>query len=197
LLVLFPLLYYWRKVFQWNVNRTWIWGAVAGVVGIALWILPSYIYTTFDLGSVEDIPVYYEWLGLADRSEGFDAKIFVDDPVYYWVAVVLRFVRAVILVSLVEEIFWRGFLMRYIIKPDGNFWKIPFGKFSWKSYFVTTTCFMLIHTPVDYLGAIAFGSIMYVVAVRTKSLFACIVMHALANFLMGVYAMCTGQYGLW
>jgi membrane protease YdiL (CAAX protease family) len=50
---------------------------------------------------------------------------------------------------------------------------------------------------VDYLGALIFGSLMYWVAVRTKSLLACIVMHGVANLLMGWYALETGKFGLW
>ena len=56
---------------------------------------------------------------------------------------------------------------------------------------------ILIHQPVDYLGALIFGSLMYLVAVRTKSLMACVVMHGVANLLMGLYAMHFGKYGLW
>jgi hypothetical protein len=37
----------------------------------------------------------------------------------------------------------------------------------------------------------------YFVAVRTKSLAACVVMHAVANLLLGVYVVSTKQWGFW
>jgi hypothetical protein len=38
---------------------------------------------------------------------------------------------------------------------------------------------------------------MYSCAVWTKSLLACVVMHGVANFLMGWYALVFEKYGLW
>ena len=103
----------------------------------------------------------------------------------------------VLVVSIIEEVFWRGFLMRYILDRDGNYWNQPFGKFSLRSYIIVTLLFMFIHAPSDYVGAFIYGSITYYVAVKTKSLFACIVMHAAANLLLGCYVLKTGNFGYW
>ena len=198
LVVILPMFVYWRKYYDWNFRKGWLLAIVGGVVGIAIWIAPTHLYTALELGAAEGSdPSWYKWLGLAPRDEGFDARIFEEGSGVYWAAIVGRFVRAVVLVSLVEEVFWRGFLMRFLLKPDGNYWKVPFGQFSWKSYGVVTVLFMLVHAPVDWLGAFFFGSIMYYVAVKSKSLFACILMHGVANFLMGWYALASGKYGLW
>ena len=56
---------------------------------------------------------------------------------------------------------------------------------------------MLIHSPSDYFGAYIYGSITYFVAVKTKSLCACIIMHAVANFLLGCYVLKTENFGYW
>jgi hypothetical protein len=56
---------------------------------------------------------------------------------------------------------------------------------------------MLAHAPVDWAGALVFGSLTYGLCVWSKNLGACVVMHAVANFLMGVYVMAYGKYGLW
>ena len=40
--------------------------------------------------------------------------------------------RLVIVVPLLEEIFWRGFLLRYLIHQD--FMRVPFGTFRWGSF---------------------------------------------------------------
>lgn len=195
-LVCLTMILYWKKCYEWNFSKGWILGIVVGLLGISLWILPTHLYTTLDLGGGSD-PRWYKWLGLAPRDEGFDAKVFEGNTTLWWMAVIARFVRAVVVVALIEEIFWRGFLMRFLLKPDGNYWKVPFGVFHWRSYLVVTLAFTFVHDPVDWLSCIIFGSMMYWLAVKTKSLFACILAHGVANLAMGCYALSFGKFGLW
>jgi CAAX prenyl protease-like protein len=115
----------------------------------------------------------------------------------YWASLMLRFLRAVVVVALVEEIFWRGFLMRFVIDWEGDCWRQPFGRAHWKSYLLVTGLFVIAHSPVDYAGAFAYGSLTYLLCIWSKNLGACVVMHAVANFLMGIYIMVYGKFGLW
>lgn len=132
------------------------------------------------------------------RTDGFNPVLITQNQAFwYWFIVVLRFLRLVIVVPLVEEIFWRGFLMRFLCDIDGDYWKVPFGKFHWLSLVVVTAMFVMAHAPVDYVAAAVFGILMYGVAVKTKSLTACIVMHATANFILGLYVLSTQQWGYW
>jgi CAAX prenyl protease-like protein len=109
----------------------------------------------------------------------------------------MRFIRAAVVVALVEEIFWRGFLMRFVCDWEGDHWKQPFGRAHWKSYVIVTGLFVLAHGTADWAGGLVYGSLTYLLCVWSKNLGACVVMHATANFLMGVYIMKTGTYGLW
>ena len=194
--ICFPMLWYWRKSYQWGSARAWWLAIVAGLIGIAVWILPTHLYTALGLSQAE-LPIYYKWLGVVPRDQGFDAAIFQQEPLYFWTAITLRFVRAVVLVPIIEELFWRGFLMRFLLKPAGDYWKVPFGEFSVKSYLIVTTLFMSVHASYDWFGAFVFGSLMYYVAVKSKSLYACILMHGVANLVMGWYALTYSKYGLW
>ena len=197
------LLVFWWKHFDFNWSwKTILIGAVLGVVGIGFWLLPTQAYEWMGFASDEEVPKWLKMLGVQERLDGFDARMFGANALAFdsaadWTSLSLRFFRAVVVVSLVEEIFWRGFLMRWLLNRDGNYWKVPFGKASWLTYGVTTLAFMLAHLPIDYAGAIAFGSVMYLCAIWTKSLGACVVMHGVANFLMGWYAVSTGKLGLW
>jgi len=87
--------------------------------------------------------------------------------------------------------------MRFLLDMDGDYWKVPFGKPALISFIVVTLAFMLAHAPLDWAGALIYGSITYWVAVKTKSLLACVVMHAVANTSMAAFAMVYGKYGLW
>ena len=62
---------------------------------------------------------------------------------------------------------------------------------------VETPVPMLAHAPIDYAGAFVYGSLTYLLCVWSRNLGACVVMHFIANLLMGLYAMQTGKYGLW
>jgi membrane protease YdiL (CAAX protease family) len=62
---------------------------------------------------------------------------------------------------------------------------------------VVTGLFAGVHQAPDRLAAVVYGSLTYLLCVRTKSLSACVAMHATANFLMGCYIIAYGKYGLW
>lgn len=188
------LIRYWRV---YTFNWSWKWGIIGvifGAVGIGFWLLPTTLYDYWGLtGKTEGV---LKWLGVAERKDGFDPGIF-ENPVAYWSTLIMRFIRAAVIVALVEEIFWRGFLMRFVMDWEGNYWKQPFGRAHWRSFLITTVLFMLAHGSVDYAGAFVYGSLTYVLCVWSKSLGACVIMHAVANLLMGIYAMAYGKYGLW
>ena len=171
-------------------------------VGIGFWILPTQTYDWLGFSSDADVPSWMAKLGVAERRDGFDARMFGANPLAFdsfadWISLTLRVFRAVVIVSLVEEIFWRGLLMRWLLDRDGDFWKVPFGKPSWLTFGVTTAAFMAAHGQIDWAGAFVFGSVMYGVAIWTKSLGACVVAHGVANALMAWYAVGYGKLGLW
>lgn len=194
LVVLGLLIRYWKSfTFDWSLKWCAI-GVVFGVVGIGFWLLPTTLYDAWGLSGETD--GWMKWLGIAKRDDGFDPGIF-ENPAAYWASLTMRFIRAAVIVALVEEIFWRGFVMRFCMDWEGNYWKQPFGRAHWKSYLIVTLLFMFAHVAPDRAGALVYGSLTYLLCVWSKNLGACVVMHAVANFLMGVYVMAYGKYGLW
>lgn len=189
------LLFHFRKSYTFRWSWKWSLAAVVfGAVGIGFWLLPTALYDYWGLtGKTTGL---LEHLGVQARRDGFDPGIF-ENPAAWWTAVLFRFLRAAVVVALVEEIFWRGFLMRFVCDWEGDYWKQPFGRATWKSYGIVTGLFMLAHAPVDYAGAFVYGSLTYALCVWSKSLGACVLMHGTANLLMGLYIMHTGKYGLW
>jgi CAAX prenyl protease-like protein len=188
------LLVRYRSCYDLRWSRWVPLGVVAGAVGIGVWLLPAAAYDW--LGLSEAPGGWLGWVGVVPRESGFDPGVF-ETPWAYWTSLVLRFLRAVVVVALVEEIFWRGFLMRFLLKPDGDYWSVRFGTPAWRTYLLVTAAFVLAH-PLDFaLVAWIYGSLTYVLAVASRSLLACVVMHATANLLMGLYIMATGKFGLW
>lgn len=188
------LVRWWRSYeFRWSLRWSLI-GVVFGVVGIGFWILPTHL---FDLLSLTK-DGWWKWFGFAPRRDGFNpSEVFLEGDPAWWTSLIFRFVRAAVVVALVEEIFWRSFVMRLVLDWDGDYWKQPFGKPRWVSFAVVTGLFMVAHAPVDYFGAFIYGSLTYVLCIWSRNLGACVVMHFVANLLMGLYAMGFGKYGLW
>ena len=189
---LLVLMTYWKH-YEFRPHRGIGLGVALGVVGIVVWIAPGFL---FERLSMSASPL--SLLGFAPRTGGFNpSPVSEYHIVLYWLIIVMRFIHMVIAVPLAEEIFWRAFLMRSLADPDGDYWKVPFGMFHWRSLVVVTALFVVAHAPIDYFGATVFGVLMYGVAVKTKSLSACVVMHAIANLLLGIYVLSTQQWGYW
>jgi len=206
------ILFFWKH-YNFRPIKGWVFGLVIGTIGIIIWVLPSILYSPLGVADwpsvslsfpliLSDTPVW-SLFGLADRPEGFDPTEWLDEdrighhPFWYSFAIFMRFFRMVVVVALVEEIFWRGFLLRYLVNTDKPFWKTAFGTYKVRAFWIVVGLFMLAHAPEDWLGAIVFCVLVNWVAIRTKSLLACVLCHAVANLLLGIYVMATQNWGFW
>lgn len=171
------LLLIFRKHYRFDPLSPWLWGVLAGIVALGLWISPQAAF------------------GFPPRVDGFNPEALGQERPLYTLMVVARFARLVIIVPLLEEIFWRGFLMRYLIRED--FQNVAFGTYRPLAFFGVAGLFMLEHSMADWPAAILTGLIYNLVAVKTKSLFACVIAHAVTNAGLGVYIMSTRQWGFW
>ncbi len=173
------LLYRWWPQYELKLPslRSLAIGVGIGLLVLALWVAPQV------------------WFGVPARLDGFDPTYFGNSGGAYWSTVVLRFTRLAIVVPLVEEIFWRGYLLRFFVAEP--FHSVPVGTFTWKSFGIVTVGFCLEHQPADYAAAILCGALYNLVAYRTHSLSTCVLAHAVTNLLLGIFVMRTGQWGFW
>lgn len=186
------VLWRYRSQYQFRPIRGLPLAVTLGIVGTLFWLLPGWVYQHWSMPDG-----WWKHLGFADRSSGYQTDGLPGGQLVAGTVIAFRFMRLVVLVPFVEEILWRGFLMRFLVRPEGDYRSVPFGTFHWPSLFWVTLLFVLVHQPPDYAGAVVFGLLMYAVAVRTKSLAACIVMHAVANALLGTYVLYSQQWGYW
>ena len=98
-----------------------------------------------------------------------------------------------VVVPLMEEVFWRGFLIRYLVNDD--FESVPQGTYTPLSFWVVVLLFTLAHP--ELLAAAIWCAGINLVLYRTKNLWACIVAHAVTNLLLGVYILASGAWVLW
>lgn len=170
------VLWFWRD-YEFRLPRKLWFAVVIGIGVFVIWIAPQ------------------QFLGFPSRSTGFNPDLFAAQPALYWATVVLRFLRLVVVVPLVEEIFWRGFLLRYPINE--RFTAVAVGTFSWLSFTVVTVLFGFSHSRADWIPALICGALYNLVAYRTRSLASCVVAHVTTNLLLGLWIMQTRQWGFW
>ncbi len=170
------LVYFWRE-YEFHPLRRPIFTVSIALAVFVLWIAPQ------------------QFFHFPARLVGFNPDLLAASPSAYWTTLLLRFVRLVVVVPLLEEIFWRGFLLRYLISE--RFETVAFGTFSWLSFSVVTVAFTLSHSTADWPAALATGALYNLVAYRTKSLSACVLAHAITNLALGLWIVATRQWGFW
>ncbi len=170
---------FWRHYREIRLRDLLVWkdtglALLAGVVVFVVWIL-------LDVG----------WARVG-QAGGYDPGL-VDGPGPRGLLVGFRLFGAVLVVPVMEELFWRSFLMRWVI--DHHFDKVPVGAFTWPSLLVVAGLFALAHHLVlaGFLAGILYALVLY----RTRSLAQCILSHALTNLLLGWYVLQTGSWSLW
>jgi hypothetical protein len=109
-------------------------------------------------------------------------------------ALFFRMARAVVIVPIVEELFWRAWLMRWLIKPE--FSSLPLGAFSRQSFAITAVLFAAEHGSFWDVGLLAGMAYNYWM-VRTKSLGDCILAHAITNACLSAYVLLAGKWHYW
>lgn len=137
----------------------------------------------------------YPWLGRTDPAAGagFNPAKFESAEIQ-WGLIAFRLAGTALIVPLMEEVFWRGFLQRYFIKDD--FLSVPLGTYSHLSFWGVTGMFVLAH--FDQWGvALLWGLLAGWWFVRTRSLGDVILLHATTNLALGIYVLVTKQWFFW
>ncbi len=173
------LLYFWPRYDEirsrdyLNFSQTAL-SVLAGLLVFSLWVLMDWDWATFG------------------KLRGYDPTVFPDSMTRSTL-IGFRLAGASIVVPIMEELFWRSFLVRYLI--DHDFMKVGIGRFTATSCIVTIALFGLEHN--FWLSGIMAGTIYTLLLYRTKSIAQCILSHAVTNFSLGVYVLNTGTWHFW
>jgi CAAX prenyl protease-like protein len=142
---------------------------VVGLVAIGFWIL---------------LDPYYPKMG---------AKGDIFNATGHWVFIAFRVAGASLVVPLMEELFWRGFLIRWLV--DEDFKKVPVGVVTMTSFVITTALFGIEHR--EWLAGLICGALYNWLYYRRKSLFACVVAHATSNAALAAWVLARGDWKFW
>jgi CAAX prenyl protease-like protein len=108
--------------------------------------------------------------------------------------IVVRVLESAILVPILEELFWRGWLMRWLIRPD--FENVPLGRYTALSFWAVALLFASEHGPYWEVGLLAGVAYNWWI-VRTRNLADCILAHAVTNGLLAAYVLLFNQWQYW
>ena len=144
----------------------------AGVLVLVLWI-------RLDAG----------WMIIGSPS-GFDPRV---DGRIDWLLVAIRIAGAALVVPIMEELFWRSFLMRWVDDPD--FESVEPSQLSFKSFVITVLLFGFEHNL--WLAGIVAGAAYSLLYMRHRNLWSPILAHAVTNGLLGVWVVRTGNWSYW
>jgi len=172
-LVAATLINYWN-VYKQEIKFSFSWlPVISGVFVFFIWVLPEGLYP--QIGHSEFNP--YE------QATGYG--------VYFVIS--FRLIGATLVVPLMEELFWRSFALRFVIKSDFKY--LPLGQFSWFSFIFISILFGFEHHRwlVGIFAGMVYSGLLY----RSKNLFDPILSHTITNFLLGIYVVSTHQWSFW
>lgn len=153
-----------------------------GVAVFAIWIAPDAL-----------LGYRHFWLfenPLMGKVGGAPSPELQRNLFFLWV----RAAGSTLLVPVIEELFWRAWLMRWLI--DRNFEKIPLGTYLPSAFWMTAVLFASEHGPYWEVG-LAAGVIYNWWMIRTRSLADCILAHAVTNGGLAVYVVTAGAWRYW
>ncbi len=170
-----------REISPWPSR--WLASAAIGAAVFFLWIAPDTLFPGYRASPLFSNSV----IGRVHSS--MQPEALRSAWVLGW-----RAARAVIIVPIVEELFWRAWLMRWLINPD--FQKVPLGTYSPFAFWITALLFASEHGSYWDVGLVT-GVIYNLWMIRSKSVANCILMHAVTNAILSGYVIATAQWQYW
>lgn len=155
-----------------------------GLAVFVLWIGPDLISPTW-----HNNILFHN--GITGAPVGATTDVSKTDSVF----LVFRIAISVIAVPILEELFWRGWLMRWLIDSH-DFERVRLGTYAAQAFWIVAVFFALEHGSFWDVGLLT-GVIYNWWMVRTRNLWDCIVAHAVTNAALAAYVVLAGQWQYW
>lgn len=189
-----------------DFDLRWLYAVKVGVVGYLLWALRKHYVELGGLSSLGfkswlsaigiGVLVFVAWINLdapwmllGGPSQGFNPGQGVEACLL----MVTRIVGAALVVPLMEELFWRSFLMRWIHNQD--FLKVEPATVGLVALLVSSLLFAIEHS-LWFAGLVA-GLAYGLLYIRSGTIWMPIIAHAVTNGVLGVWVIYTGNWYYW
>lgn len=164
-------------------------------LGIGIGLLGGAVWIALSEWAIERTLIEMVGLGgwLPGGRSGFDPLAELSgDPGWAYGFLAIRFFGFVFVIAMAEELFLRGFLLRFVV--DVDWWTVPIGKVTALGAALATIVPVSMH-PEWFAAAVWFSGITWL-CWRTKSLGECVAAHAVTNLVVGIYVLATGHWYL-
>ena len=158
---------------RWEISPMWMaLSAAVGVLVLLLWI-------NLNAG----------WM-LIGKPDGFNPT---DAGRIDWLMVAVRIAGAALVVPVMEELFWRSFLMRWLDNAD--FLALPPAAVTLRSVAIGAVLFGFEHNL--WLAGIVAGVAYSFLYMRQRTLWSAVVAHAVTNGALGIWIVRTSNWTYW
>lgn len=173
------LVYCWRYYSELDgfgrlTLRDWLLAVVSGLLVFVLWINLDQPWATIGTPGAGFKPL--------DESGQMDVLL-----------VALRLAGAALVVPIIEELFWRSFIMRWI--KDKNFMVVQPRAVGMAALVISAALFATEHT-LWFAGLLA-GLIYGALYMFTARLWVPVIAHAVTNGVLGIWVLKTGHWEFW
>jgi CAAX prenyl protease-like protein len=140
--------------------------------------------------------VFVLWINLdaawmtVGSSPGYDPRT---NGELDWLLIVIRIAGAALVVPVMEELFWRSFVMRWVDAAD--FEALDPVRVGIKGFLVSVVLFGFVHNL--WLAGIIAGVFYSLLYMRHRNLWSAVIAHALTNGLLGAWVVATGSWAFW
>jgi uncharacterized protein len=188
-----------------DTSQYWIYALKTVLAAWMLWILRPYIKEmrwSFSWEAViVGIAVFLAWVGLDGHYPVLASREATFNPVRSYGAgsslailfIAIRTLGSSLVVPPLEEVFYRSFLYRFIIKSD--FAKIPLGTFDLRAFLILGVVFGIGH--YEWLPGILCAFAYQWLVCRKDRLGDAMTAHAITNFLLALWVIFRPAYYFW
>jgi len=152
----------------------WLLSVTSGVAVLVIWVLLDKGWATFEL------------------SSGFDPRQYGSTAID-WPLTFMRLLGLAVVVPIIEELFWRSFLMRWLEKQA--FLQVDPRSIGARALLITAGVFALEHA--QWLAGLIAGLVYGWLYMRTGKLWVPVIAHAVTNAGLGAYILVTQDWRFW
>ena len=154
-------------------------GALVALVAVTAGVIVLLLWISLDA----------PWM-IVGYNDGYEPRV---NGQLDWPLAVIRIAGAALVVPVMEELFWRSFLMRWI--EASEFQSIDPSQLGIKSFAITIVLFGFEHN--SWLAGMVAGAVYGWLYWRYRSLWPPIIAHAVTNGLLGIWVVATGNWWFW
>ena len=190
-----------------SLDKRWLYGIKSGLAALALiWLwarfeelqqLPRRI-GGWVLAIAVGLGIFFIWIKLTqswtllgEMHMGFNPH--QADGRMDWLLAGIRLTGSALVVPIMEELFWRSFIMRWVDKSD--FLSVDPREVSQRGLFISSALFALEHNQwlAGFLAGYAYGWLYR----KTGNIWLSILAHAVTNGSLGAWVLYTGNWQFW